>query len=340
MCEPIFIPQLVCILAIVAVSGWTGVARFRWPGAIALVYGLAVLGVYLSLIYLLQDEDWPRAYLLPAVVVLVGASATMVLSEQFWRQYRAVQTQLIQSEKMASLGQLVAGVAHELNTPLGAVKSSQDSLTRALDKLETQISRQPPDPETARLLEVLRELNRVNQEACHRIDTITQGLRRFARLDEADLQEADLHEGLDTTLTLIQHLLRNRVEVTREYGEVPEITCYPNQLNQLFMNVLVNAAQAIEGEGEIRIRTSSAGGTAIVEITDTGVGIPPDHLGKIFDPGFTTRGSKVGTGLGLSICYQIAQDHGGRISAESEVGVGTTVRIELPVARTDDEGSS
>jgi signal transduction histidine kinase len=326
MSDPIYLVQVVCILVIVAGSGWAGVARFRWPRAIALVYGLAVVGVYL-----LQDEDWPRAHLLPTVVVLVGVGSTMVLSEQFWRQYRAVQTQLIQSEKMASLGQLVAGVAHELNTPLGAVKSSQDSLTRALDRLDEQIVGESSDPQASRLLEVLRDLNRVNQEACDRIDTIAQGLRRFARLDEADLQEADIHEGIDTTLTLIQHLLKDRIRVTKQFGEVADLTCYPNQLNQLFMNVLVNAAQAIEGEGEIRIRTSCEEGKAVVEITDTGAGIAPDHLGRIFDPGFTTKGSQVGTGLGLSICYQIAQDHGGRISAESEEGSGTTVRIELPI---------
>ncbi len=331
MCDPIFVFQLISILILVALSGWIGVVRFQWPRAIAVVYGLAVVSVYLSLVYLLRYEDWPRAHLLPAMVVLVGVGSTMVLSKQFWRQYRAIQTQLIQSEKMASLGQLVAGVAHELNTPLGAVKSSQDSLTRGLEKLEMRISEQSSDPETARLLEVLRELNRVNQEACDRIDTIAQGLRRFARLDEADLQEADIHEGIDTTLTLIQHLLKDRIRVTKQFGEVPEITCYPNQLNQLFMNVLVNAAQAIEGEGEIRIRTSVEEGVAVVEIADTGAGIAPDHLGRIFDPGFTTKGSQVGTGLGLSICYQIAQDHEGRIRVESEVGEGTTVRIELPI---------
>ena len=164
-------------------------------------------------------------------------------------------------------------------------------------------------------------------------------MRNFARLDEAERKPADLHEGLDSTLTLAGHLLKNRITVHREYGTLPKVECYANQLNQVFLNILVNAAQAIDGPGEITIRTrvepassaADAGGTVVIEISDSGAGIAPEHLRKIFDPGFTTKGVGVGTGLGLAICYRIVQNHRGSIEVDSTRGHGTTFRITLPV---------
>ncbi|OGG53259.1 MAG: hypothetical protein A3F84_05115 [Candidatus Handelsmanbacteria bacterium RIFCSPLOWO2_12_FULL_64_10] len=328
-----FLIQFLALIAIVCLSGWIALRRFRWTPAIAWVYGAAVLGVYLSLSYLFQGEAWVRAYLIPAVVVLVGVLFTLALSEQFWRRYRHVQTQLIQAEKMASLGQLVAGVAHELNTPLGAVKGNQDLSVRALKRLRMQMEGRETDQETEKLFHILDEANRVNHLACDRMTRIVESLRTFARLDEAAFQKADLHECIETTLTLIAYQTKDRIQIVREFGELPAITCYPHQLNQLFMNILINAVQAIRGDGEIRVRTSCAEGRAVVEITDTGVGIPPEHLGRIFDPGFTTKGVKVGTGLGLPICYQIIQEHGGQIDVQSQVGAGTKVTISLPMER-------
>jgi signal transduction histidine kinase len=177
------------------------------------------------------------------------------------------------------------------------------------------------------------QLADVSRDACGRIDKIVRSLRNFARLDEAEHKPADLHEGLDSTLTLVAHLLRERVQVRREYGSLPEVDCHPNQLNQVFLNILVNAAQAIEKQGEICIRTKLLPGTppqACVEIADTGGGIPAENLKRIFDPGFTTKGVGVGTGLGLAICYRIVAQHQGRIEVESEPGKGTTFRILLP----------
>ncbi len=339
MLKPPFLIQLLSVIILVYLSARMALHRFQWTMAIAWIYGAAVLGVYLSLSYLLQEGTWVRAYLIPAAVVLVGVGFTMALAEKFWRQYRAVQTQLIQAEKMASLGQLVAGVAHELNTPLGAVKSNQDLLVRVIEKLRKQTDEQTVNQETEKLFHRLEELNWVNQMACDRMSTIVSSLRSFARLDQAERQEVDLHECIETTLTLINHRLKDRIQVVQDFGEIPAIVCYPSRLNQVFMNVLVNAAQAIEERGEIRIRTYLAQEWVVVQIADTGVGIPSKDLRRIFDPGFTTKRVKVGTGLGLSICYQIVQEHGGKMEVESQVGAGTTVTISLPIKGEQGEES-
>jgi two-component system NtrC family sensor kinase len=239
---------------------------------------------------------------------------------------------------MAALGDLVAGVAHEINTPLGAVASNTDLVVRAVGKAKEALADPAQVDKVRNFLDRATSMTDISLNACKRINEIVRSLRNFARLDEAERKPADLHEGLDSTLTLVTHLLKNRITVHREYGQLPQVHCYANQLNQVFLNILVNAAQAIDGPGEITIRTrlvpGGAGdsGSAIVEITDTGQGIPPENLKKIFDPGFTTKGVGVGTGLGLAICYRIVANHQGRIEVESEVGKGTTFRIVLPVA--------
>ena len=247
------------------------------------------------------------------------------------RELRETQSQLVQSEKMAALGNLVAGVAHEINTPLGAVTSNTDLFGRALARLREMKA----DPEAQRYLERVGAAVDVSREACGRIAKIVKSLRNFTRLDEAERKPADLHEGLDSTLTLAAHLTKNRVAVHREYGTVPPVDCHANQINQVFLNVLVNAAQAIEGPGTITIRTRCedrpGGRRAIVEISDSGRGIAPEHLGKIFDPGFTTKGVGVGTGLGLAISYRIIEAHRGTIEVDSAVGRGSTFRIVLPL---------
>ena len=251
-------------------------------------------------------------------------------------ELRETQAQLVQSEKMAALGDLVAGVAHEINTPLGAVSSNTDLVARAMTKAKEALA----DPE--QIGRAISFLDRgtamvdVSREACRRINEIVRSLRNFARLDEAQRKPADLHEGIDSTLTLAGHLLKNRITVHRQYGQLPPVHCYANQLNQVFLNIVVNAAQAIDGPGEITIRTrfvtdASPDGTVVIEISDSGCGIPPDVMKRIFDPGFTTKGVGVGTGLGLAICYRIVANHQGRIELQSEVNKGTTFRITLPV---------
>ena len=256
--------------------------------------------------------------------------------EERTRELRQKQAQLVQSEKMASLGQLVAGVAHEINTPLGALRSNVDISRRLVGRVQNLLSNRDSQSvqheKLSRHFKQILELNTINETATARILTIVDSLRRFARLDEAELDEVDIHEGIENTLTLVRHELKTRVEVQKDYGDIPRINCFPNQLNQAFMNLLVNAAHAIQGQGQILIRTRLENEFAIIEIRDNGIGIPEENLERIFDPGFTTKQSGIGTGLGLSIVYQIIQDHRGKIEVESKVGQGTTFRLTLPVA--------
>ncbi len=253
------------------------------------------------------------------------------------RDLRESQSQLVQQEKMAALGKLVAGIAHELNTPIGTINSNADTLGRSLAKLRGIITNEScneairENPVLQHVLSVVDDISRVNQLASQRIVDIVTTLRNFARLDEADLKIADLHEGLESTLTLVRHELKNRVRVVKEYGDIPPIRCHPNQINQVFMNLLVNASQAVKGKGEVRIKTFREDDMVNVQISDTGVGIPAENLPRIFDPGFTTKGVGVGTGLGLSICFKIVQDHRGNIDVRTEVGKGSTFTVRLPV---------
>ncbi len=254
-------------------------------------------------------------------------------------QLTETQNQLVLKEKMASLGNLVAGVAHEVNNPIGAVCSAADVSRRCLEKIKGCLKTSPSLEDLhasdtfQKSLRLLEENTKVTNMATERVSRIVRSLKDFARLDEAELQKADIHDGIDSTLTLIQHELKNRISVEREYGQLPLVQCFPNQLNQVFMNILVNAAQAIEGEGVIKIRTTAENGSAGIEIEDTGKGISSDKIDKIFDPGFTTKGVGIGTGLGLSISYNIVEKHNGEISVNSEVGKGTVFRIRLPVTQ-------
>ena len=253
------------------------------------------------------------------------------------RELRDKQAQFVQSEKMASLGQLVAGVAHEINTPLGALISNGDLFMRSVKKVKAIFS--APDkaveveghPELTRLLENIEQFNTINKTATDRIMAVVNSLRNFARLDMAELAIVDIHQGLENTLTLAHHELKNCIEIHKDYGNIPPIKCYPNKLNQVFMNLFVNASHAIHGQGEIFIKTRVRDGTIMIEFKDTGIGIADEDLGRIFDPGFTKKGFGVGTGLGLSIVYQIIEDHKGKIEVESEIGKGTVFRLILPL---------
>jgi signal transduction histidine kinase len=237
--------------------------------------------------------------------------------------------ELVQSDKMAALGRLVAGVAHEINTPMGAIHSNNDIMNRAVQKIRKLVG-PSPNKELARVLSIVEEVCHNNELATDRITKIVCRLRNFARLDEADRKKADIHEGIESTLTLLRHQLKNRICIVKEFGEIPEIECLPNQLNQVFMNMLVNAAQAIKDRGTIKVKTWQQGDTVKIAISDTGVGIPHEDLPKIFEPGFTTKGVGVGTGLGLAICYKIVQDHRGTIEVQSS-NKGTTFTITLPL---------
>ncbi|UCD63482.1 MAG: PAS domain S-box protein [Candidatus Zixiibacteriota bacterium] len=258
--------------------------------------------------------------------------------EERTAELKEKQTQLAQSEKMAALGSLVAGIAHEINTPLGALNSNNDMFIRLIGKLSDVLGEMKAcgdlkaNPELEKIFENIEKLNDINRTAAERIVKMVNSLRTFARLDKSEKDTVDIHEGIETTLTLVHHELKDRIEVVKNYGDIPKISCYPNQLNQVFMNLVVNACQAIDGKGTVTITTSEKDGNVIVEISDTGKGIPEEDLQKVFDPGFTTKGSGVGTGLGLSIVHQIVQEHQGEIEIDSKTGQGTTFRIILPVA--------
>ena len=176
---------------------------------------------------------------------------------------------------------------------------------------------------------MMTELNEIDKEAIQRISNIVTSLKKFVRLDEAELQEADINKELDLTLDLIRHETKNRIEVVKKYGKIPMVKCFPNMLNQVFTNILINACQSIEGSGTITITTEFKKKKLIVKIKDTGKGIPQNQLTKIFTAGYTTKGVGVGTGLGLAISSKIIEKHKGEIIVNSEVGKGSEFIITI-----------
>ena len=182
----------------------------------------------------------------------------------------------------------------------------------------------------SKTLEILENLSRVDRYACERLAHIMNALRNFARLDEEEFKEVAIHDGLDSALELIRREYADRIEIVKHYGQVPLLKCRARQVNQVFFNLLLNACQAIDGRGEIRIETFMDGGRIHLKLSDTGMGIPAENLSKIFDPGFTTKGVGYGTGLGLSIAHEIVKDHGGSIDVQSSPGKGMTFTVILP----------
>lgn len=270
------------------------------------------------------------------------------LGESLQRQQQ-MQQQLLISEKMASLGNLVAGVAHEINTPVGAMVSSVDTATRATERVRKMIEELFAAPalneahagelrKLTRLFDLLENNHDVIATGGERVAEIVRTLRNFARLDEAERKLANLHEGIDSTLGLTKHRLKKGISVAKDYGDLPEVNCYPNQLNQVFMNLIVNAIDAIEARkgdvppGQIDIRTRATAKGVELAFSDNGIGIPETKLPEIFNPGFTTKGVGVGTGLGLSIAFNIIDKHGGSIDVRSRRGEGSTFTVTLPVS--------
>ena len=256
--------------------------------------------------------------------------------EQVNRDLRETQAHLVRSSTMASLGTLAAGIAHELNTPMGAIHSNADVERRAI-RIIRGILRDPslagklgPQPRLERTLRIFDDINQMTLEAAERVTKIVQSLKNFARLDQPELEYVDLHQGMESLLTLMGPLIKDRIQVVKHYGDLPKVKCYASQINQVFANVLTNAVEAIEKSGIITIATRQEESDVVVQVADTGSGIRPEHLERIFDPGFTTKGVGVGTGLGLSITYRIIEDHRGSIHVESEPGKGTTVSLRLP----------
>lgn len=250
-------------------------------------------------------------------------------------QTTAELAELVNAAKMATLGTLVAGIAHELNTPLGALNSNHDVLDRALARLSTILEDERVDEteldQVRRIVRAVGEVTRVNTLAVHRMIEIVESLRSFGRLDRAELDTLDVHEGIESALALLRHRMGDGIRAVRDFGALPPLECRPAQLNQVFMNLLLNAVQAIDGQGTITVRTRATDAELVVEIADTGVGIAPENLERIFEPGFTTKGRRVGMGLGLPICRQVVENHHGRIEVRSSKGGGTTAVVALPL---------
>ncbi len=244
--------------------------------------------------------------------------------------------QLLQAEKMAALGKLTAGIAHELNNPVGALKSAADISRRCVEKIreaaETSktLEELRDGPPFKKSIKVLVDSSSTILAAGERVATIVGSLKNFARLDEAEYQKVDVHEGIESTLTLIQNVIKDGTEIIKEFGTIPKVYCNPSEVNQIFMTMLTNAAQAIDTKGEIRIKTTHEGDEVVIAISDTGKGIEEERLQTLFDLNFTNKGSRVGFGLGLPTAYDIVQRHEGELKVESEVGKGTVFEIRLP----------
>ncbi len=268
---------------------------------------------------------------------------------------KEAQGKLVQSEKLASVGQLAAGVAHEINNPIGFIMSNLGTLQTYAEVMSRLITGYRDyaggalaAPEQTQLLAELKQLEEQEDiefiqedieglltdsiDGTKRVKDIVQGLKSFSRVDDAEVSEQDLHEGIESTLKVVANEIKYSCEIVRQYGHLPRVPCNLAQINQVFMNLLVNAAQAMEKPGTITITTKVEGEFALAEFRDTGTGIPTKALGSIFDPFFTTKPIGSGTGLGLSISYGIVQDHGGTIEVASEEGVGTAFTVRLPLS--------
>jgi signal transduction histidine kinase len=338
----------------------------------------------------LDDKDRWRAYLVfYAIALLIGvgylgskvtaAQAALVQAnellearvaertkelEQALSRLRESEAQLVQTEKMSSLGQLVAGVAHEINTPLAYVKNSVDTVRVRMPELHDAITlagrllellrHEAADPEqlqttfdqlAARLdqireHQVLEDLDSLSGDGLHGIEQISElvaNLRSFSRLDRSKIASFNVNDGVNAALLIAKPHLR-KVDVEKHLGDVPSITCSPSQVNQVLLNIITNAAQAMDKpRGIIRVTTRPDGPDGVaIEIADNGKGIAPENLTRIFDPFYTTKAPGQGTGLGLSIAYKIVSQHGGQIDVVSEVGVGSTFIVSLPIQPTGD----
>ena len=267
-------------------------------------------------------------------------------------ELKSAQTQLIQSEKMASLGQLTAGIAHEINNPINFIHASVAPLKRNIEdirelynRFKNIIEEKNTEAKVKELHDFSREIEadylfdeilsllKGMDEGSHRSKEIVQGLRSFSRMDEDVFKQADLHEGLDSTLMLLKNKLKKHVTVHKDYKLKYHVDCLPGKINQVFMNILNNSEQAIEGKGKIEIKTWNDDKQAYISFRDTGTGMNNETKQKIFEPFFSTKGVGKGTGLGLSISYGIIQKHRGEIKIESEIGKGSTFLVVLPLTQ-------
>ena len=260
--------------------------------------------------------------------------------EQRTRELAEASRQLMQSEKLAAIGQLAAGVAHEINNPIGFVNSNLGTLKeynrQFIELLEACRAGRASEADFAAiefdyLKDDVADLLRESQSGLARVKKIVADLKDFSRVDQAEWHAADLNAGIESTLNVVNNELKYKADIVREYGELPPVICVAAQINQVVMNLLVNAAHAIEQHGTITVRTGRVGDEVWFEVADTGCGMAPDTVQHVFEPFFTTKPVGQGTGLGLSVSYDIVRKHGGRIDVDSQPGRGTRFRVTLPV---------
>ncbi len=288
------------------------------------------------------SKPWDEHDITHIVLEVINAR----LKKEF-EERKQIESQLVQSAKMASLGEMVAGIAHELNNPLGFIYANLKNLKKFTTKIIELIDGYDELDIPEKTREIINERKKEarydyitkrvvdmidrSQVGGDRMKTIITDLKSFSRLDAAAIDEADLNHAIDVTLSIMISEYKNRIEIKKAYGDIPLVECYIGKLNQVFMNLLVNACHAIEGKGEIHVTTGMADDRVMVEIRDTGSGIAEDTVDRIFDPFFTTKPVGSGTGLGLSISHGIIRQHNGEIKVSSVVGEGTTFTILLPV---------
>ena len=277
-------------------------------------------------------------------------------SEEALKKLQQTQAQLVQNDKMASVGQLSAGIAHEINNPTGFVLSNLKTLEEYINDIRCLITEYDTllqkcigisDEDVSCIVKNIEEFKqkidvvfllhdiaqifKETQDGMRRISKIVRDMKEFSHAGSDKPEYTDVNKGLESTLNIVWNEIKYKAEVKTLYGDIPHVMCYPQQLNQVFMNILVNAAHAIEGRGVITLRTFSENGNVVIEISDTGKGISPEHLSRIFEPFFTTKPVGMGTGLGLSVAYAIVKKHNGEITVDSKVGAGTRFQVCIPV---------
>jgi two-component system, NtrC family, sensor kinase len=270
--------------------------------------------------------------------------------EKAYEELKTSQLKILQQEKMASIGQLAAGVAHELNNPMSFISSNLGTLDKYINRLidfirvQSEAVKSLKDNSTLRKVDKKREevkldyiledakvLLKESLDGSERVKKIIHELNSFSRMDEEEYKKDDINECIESAITIVWNELKYKSTLEKSYGSLPQTKCYPRQINQVFVNLLINAVNSIADKGVIAIKTWYEDNFIWVEVSDTGVGIPRQNLIKIFEPFFTTKEAGKGTGLGLSITYEIVQRHKGEITVKSEVGKGTTFTIRIPV---------
>ena len=303
-----------------------------------LLTGLSVLMLFIfALIYAFRQRARAFERLL---VEKHKADSLLREKEELLENLHTAQDKLVQSEKLASLGELTAGIAHEINNPVNFISSNTFALQMDFEELEPKLKSLPKetgDADVEFLTTEIKDLIQGIRRGAERTKKIVSNLNTFSRQSDGRYEEADLHEGLDTSITILYNKFKNRIRINKDYGDLPLVECQYLRINQVFLNIINNAIDAIEGEGEIFISTRVKGDQAVIKIRDTGTGMSEDAIRKIFEPFYTSKEVGKGTGLGLSISYGIIQQHQGKIEVNSQPGQGSQFVISLPLHKPEEE---